>query len=498
MKTRVARPSGRDTGKRTGRNCARIREFPGEKRGSCSVKTGRTGSHSTMPRPISREALSDCARVLAPLCSRAAGTKVDAKDRFPVGWRWFKAVRGRNALESTSRKSFGQCRPGAHPPTLHFALFTFHYDSNFPMKASPTPHPRVSRRVFLQTAGLAGGGILGSGQLSAAEATAKGPAREVDVLVCGGGCAGTAAALAAARNGAKTLLVERAGFAGGIITAVGLPYFDGIADIADNRVIVRGIAMELLSKSGVCAAERHAYREAQPGHPQRGAVQAARRSPLHGAARAARCALPFERLRRGDGRRSHPARAGGEQSGPHADPREAGDRLHGRRRRRALGRRAHREVAGAAAAHAALPHRQREARAEHQRRLCRAALEKAHERGELPMFYGPGVMFLFASDEVYVHGIRVPGRCHGPRRPHARRDAGPLRCLGDVRGVEARHAGVCRGLFHHQRSPFIGVRETRRIVGQHVLTEAGDHGGAERSTTPSPPAAGTSTCTRTK
>ncbi len=73
---------------------------------------------------------------------------------------------------------------------------------------------------------------------------------ETDVLVCGGGCAGLAAALAAARNGAKTLLVERAGFAGGIITAVGLPYFDGIAHVKDNRVVVGGIATELLVKMG--------------------------------------------------------------------------------------------------------------------------------------------------------------------------------------------------------------------------------------------------------
>src|SRR5439155_15448288 len=72
------------------------------------------------------------------------------------------------------------------------------------------------------------------------------------VLVCGGGCAGLAAALASARAGAKTLLVERAGFAGGIITAVGLPYFDGIAHVKDNRVVVGGIAMELLVKMGVC------------------------------------------------------------------------------------------------------------------------------------------------------------------------------------------------------------------------------------------------------
>jgi hypothetical protein len=47
------------------------------------------------------------------------------------------------------------------------------------------------------------------------------PAREVpvvgecDVLVCGGGPAGCAAALAAARQGASTLLVEREGYLGG-------------------------------------------------------------------------------------------------------------------------------------------------------------------------------------------------------------------------------------------------------------------------------------------
>ena len=47
---------------------------------------------------------------------------------------------------------------------------------------------------------------------------------EVDVLVCGGGVAGVAAAVAAARQGARTLLVERAGFLGGTATgsAMGL------------------------------------------------------------------------------------------------------------------------------------------------------------------------------------------------------------------------------------------------------------------------------------
>ena len=42
---------------------------------------------------------------------------------------------------------------------------------------------------------------------------------EVDVLVAGGGLGGVSAAMAAARAGAKTLLVERNSFLGGVATA---------------------------------------------------------------------------------------------------------------------------------------------------------------------------------------------------------------------------------------------------------------------------------------
>ena len=41
---------------------------------------------------------------------------------------------------------------------------------------------------------------------------------ECDVLVCGGGIAGIAAALAAARNGAKVILLERQFMLGGLAT----------------------------------------------------------------------------------------------------------------------------------------------------------------------------------------------------------------------------------------------------------------------------------------
>ena len=41
---------------------------------------------------------------------------------------------------------------------------------------------------------------------------------EADVVVCGGGPGGFPAAIAAARHGAKTILIERYGFLGGLAT----------------------------------------------------------------------------------------------------------------------------------------------------------------------------------------------------------------------------------------------------------------------------------------
>jgi len=69
---------------------------------------------------------------------------------------------------------------------------------------------------------------------------------EVDVLVCGGGPAGIGAALAAAREGARTLLVERFGMLGGMWTAGLLnPFFEGVGrgwvvDDLVNRLTAAG------------------------------------------------------------------------------------------------------------------------------------------------------------------------------------------------------------------------------------------------------------------
>ena len=72
-----------------------------------------------------------------------------------------------------------------------------------------------------------------------------------DVLVCGGGLAGIGAAVAAARTGARTMLVERMGFAGGFFTAIIGSAFDGFVDERTGAPVVGGIVFEMLERMGV-------------------------------------------------------------------------------------------------------------------------------------------------------------------------------------------------------------------------------------------------------
>jgi hypothetical protein len=73
---------------------------------------------------------------------------------------------------------------------------------------------------------------------------------EVDVLVAGGGPAGMAAAVSAARGGARTLLVERYGFLGGMGTAGGVTNFAGLWGRREGQMqrLVRGVVDELLDR----------------------------------------------------------------------------------------------------------------------------------------------------------------------------------------------------------------------------------------------------------
>lgn len=329
--------------------------------------------------------------------------------------------------------------------------------------------PTPTRRTFLQTAGLVAGAAVIPRQAPAAESRVEWPSLETDVLVCGGGCAGLGAALSAARNGQRTILIERAGFAGGIITAVGLPFFDGIADIKDGRIVVRGVGLELLSKSGVCEPNATQLKTHNPTIPNVEAFKVladklltAEKDKLRVLYHSSVCGVEMD----------------GQRIAAVLVANKAGiTRIHAKQVIDCTGDADVAAWAGAPTDKGA----ELQPLTLHFRignvkktpdlsKNCRLALEKAHERGELPMYYGPGVMFMFAPDEIYVHGVRVPCDASDPidltrAEMQGRADAWAMfeAWKRDVPGFE--------DSYFITSGPFIGVRETRRIVGQHVLNE---------------------------
>ncbi len=72
--------------------------------------------------------------------------------------------------------------------------------------------------------------------------------RDVDVIVVGGGPAGVGAAIAAARAGAETLLIEQFGYLGGTATASLMACINGFRNQVepDETQVVRGIAEEVV------------------------------------------------------------------------------------------------------------------------------------------------------------------------------------------------------------------------------------------------------------
>lgn len=291
----------------------------------------------------------------------------------------------------------------------------------------------------------------------------------VDVLVCGGGCAGLAAAVAAARNNAKTLLLERAGFSGGIITTVGLPFFDGIADKVSSRIVVRGIPFELLMKMGRTTPNATHIRPHNPAikSTERFKLLADQLLDAHGEqiqvlyhTTACDAVVKNGRISKvfaankdglieieakqvidctGDGDIAAWADVPIEKTKP-LMPMTLHFRIGNVRQNPEL------------------------------RAKAREALTQAEKAGKLPMFYGPGIMFFFADDEAYFHAIRVAGDGTDAEDLSRAEKQGRSDAWAMFEALKESVPGFEDSYFISS-GPYIGIRETRRLVGQHVLTE---------------------------
>jgi hypothetical protein len=301
---------------------------------------------------------------------------------------------------------------------------------------------------------------------------------KIDVLVCGGGCAGLGAAVAAARSGASVLLVERAPFAGGIITAVGLPFLDGIACWHTGRLIVRGLALETLCRLGQASNDARRIediRSALGGLTRHGSVSI----PCIDRFKLVADSLLLEsgvrllfhsmvcgtEVRQGRIERVIVACKDGllriepevviDSTGDADVAHYSGCPMDSSQERMPMTM--HFRV-GNVRDHARL------------RSLAADALRRAQDEGALPMYYGPGLSTAFAPNEVYVHAVRVPGNAVDAfdltrAEIQGRRDAWTMFEYWKkyVPGFE--------DSYYIGSGPFIGVRETRRIAGVYVLSE---------------------------
>ena len=130
----------------------------------------------------------------------------------------------------------------------------------------------MNRRDFAKRLLVAGGaanaasaiGSQAAGPAYYEEPARKLPARSFDVVVAGGGTGGVVAALAAARQGAKTMLVEAKGYTGGTVVEGGTALhsfynlwkaFPGVK----KRQVVHGIPQEIVDRlAKVGAVSGHA------------------------------------------------------------------------------------------------------------------------------------------------------------------------------------------------------------------------------------------------
>ena len=89
-----------------------------------------------------------------------------------------------------------------------------------------------------------------------------------DVIVCGGGLSGIAAALSAARRGKKVLLLEKQCTLGGLATAGLVNYWVPLCN-GRGKLIIKGMAQEFLQLSVKYGFDTFCpdWKNGEPSHP---------------------------------------------------------------------------------------------------------------------------------------------------------------------------------------------------------------------------------------
>lgn len=300
---------------------------------------------------------------------------------------------------------------------------------------------------------------------------------DADVVVCGGGVAGTMAAVAAARQGASVLLVERYGFFGGNATAGAVAQFNSWYT-GSGRPVVAGLAAEVVQRlRAYGGAREHQSFVMSTGHRMDRVeyapellklvlddmvVEAGVRPLLHaqllGVERSGRRVTSLQVLAKG-GVRSLGLRLLIDASGDLDALRQAGARFLSLGDDEALQPATmmfrfgpvdfERLAAVPKAELAAIARRGFESG-----RLARAALHSSREPFSSDGWFNIGRLAIDATDALALGGAEIEGRRQAWQAASYLREALPGCENGSLRAFATQ----------------VGIRETRRVEGEHVLS----------------------------
>ncbi|MBM4438251.1 MAG: FAD-dependent oxidoreductase [Actinobacteria bacterium] len=315
---------------------------------------------------------------------------------------------------------------------------------------------------------------------------------EPDVLVVGAGSAGTAAALAAARHGASTVLIERCGFAGGYISAVLGMSFDGMVDLRSGLPVVGGIVFEFIEHAGVYERQPPGLARPDPATTRFAAnseIGQINETPDRAVIKidVERFKLTADRLFRQAGVRVlyHTVAADAIRKGDRVDSVVIANKggLGLIRPKMVVDASGDADVAAWAGApydlgldvlqpmslHFRIGNVQPDPDVKQQ---CFAAAQRAHADGKLPLFGGPWMNRWPSTDrDLMFNATRVPGNPIDP---------------DDLSGAEMQGREDARVMFEYFKAhvpafsdayfvtsgPMVGVRESRRIRGDRTLSLA--------------------------